>query len=144
MRVGNGEISMNNITVVGIISSDLREANDGKVINLSISERSINERQFIDCVAFNQTAETIKRLCKKGTLVSVNGVLSLKPYTNKQGQEVKQTKVIINSFEVLKDGADFKAPVTPKPTFTPSNAPITPPKIDEANTAIISDDDLPF
>ena len=142
---------MNNITVVGVISMDLRTANDGRVVNVSISERINNDRQYIDCVAFNQTAEKIVQLCKKGTLIVVNGTLSLKPYTNKQGMEVKQTKVIINAFEVLKDGSLYEKETSksshqsyPKSYIPPADAKVEQPKIDDSYADLISSDDLPF
>lgn len=147
MLVGNGEMYMNNIMIVGTLSTDIKPIGDGKIVTFQINDRNGKERQFVDCVAFNQNAENIKRMCKKYTLISVVGSLSLKPYTNKDGKEVKTTKVIVSLFEVLKDGQEFSnMKLESSQSHQPKNVAVEQPKeeyqsVDSVN---IDDSDLPF
>lgn len=147
MLVGNGEMYMNNIMIVGTISTDIKPIGDGKIVTFQINDKNVKERQFVDCVAFNQNAENLKRMCKKNTLISVVGSLSLKPYTNKDGKEVKTTKVIVSLFEVLKDGKEFaNTKVEPSQPYQSQNVAVEQPKEEyqSADSVNIDDSDLPF
>lgn len=56
------------------------------------------ERQadFIDCVAWRQTAEFIHRYFHKGDLIAVEGNLQTSIY-DKNGQQIKKTEVCVNN-----------------------------------------------
>jgi len=53
---------------------------------------------FIDCVAFNKTAENIGKYFKKGSKIALCGRIQVDPYTDKQGNKRKRTVVIVNEF----------------------------------------------
>lgn len=103
------------------------------------------ERQtdFIDIVAWRQTAEFINRFFHKGSLIAVQGALQTRNYENKNGIKRK-------AFEVVVDKVSFCGPKSesaaanrieemtanePEPAF--SNA-----EPDDFET--LADDDLPF
>lgn len=132
---------MNSVQVTGVVANDIKEL--GGLVKFTISDKNGNQRQFVDCVAFNNTAELILKLLKKGTLVACNGILSLKPYTNKEGKEVKQTQVIVNVFEVLKDGKEYIRD-QPKPSQPKAVVEETKEEYKEPQSVNINDDDLPF
>ena len=57
------------------------------------------ERQadFIDCVAWRQTAEFISRYFHKGSMIAVEGTIQTSNYTDKNGNNRKQTEVLANN-----------------------------------------------
>lgn len=57
------------------------------------------ERQtdFIDCVAWRQTAEFISRYFRKGSMIAVEGTIQTSSYTDKYGAKRKQTEVLANN-----------------------------------------------
>lgn len=56
---------------------------------------------FISCVAFRQTAEFIAKYFKQGSLIGINGEIRTGNYTNKEGQKIYTTDVIVNNVEFV-------------------------------------------
>lgn len=54
---------------------------------------------FISCVAFNRTAEFLERFGRKGTKFLVEGRIQTGSYTNKDGQRVYTTDVVVDNVE---------------------------------------------
>lgn len=54
---------------------------------------------FINCVAFSRTAEFAERYLKKGTKVAACGRIQTGSYTNRDGQKVYTTDVIVEELE---------------------------------------------
>ena len=54
---------------------------------------------FINCVAFNKTAEFLERFGRKGTKFALEGRIQTGSYTNKDGQKVYTTDVMVESQE---------------------------------------------
>ena len=54
---------------------------------------------FINCVAFNKTAEFLERFCRKGTKFVLEGRIQTGSYTNKDGQRVYTTDVVVENIE---------------------------------------------
>ena len=67
------------------------------------------EADFISCVAFNNAADFAERYLHKGTKILIDGRIQTGSYTNKDGQTVYTTEVIINHHE-------FVEPRTGEPT----------------------------
>lgn len=63
---------------------------------------------FLNCVAFDKTAETLERFSGRGLRVAVFGRLETGSYQNKEGQEVKTMDIIADRIEILdfKDGSN--------------------------------------
>lgn len=57
------------------------------------------EADFISCVAFDKRAEFAEKYLKKGTKIVISGRLTTGKYTNKDGQTVYTTDVIIEECE---------------------------------------------
>lgn len=97
------------------------------------------QADFIDCVAWRQTAEFISRYFRKGSMIAVEGSIQTSNYTDKDGNQRKQTEVIANNVSFC----GSKAENASQGTQTAQNKP----NID-VNTAdfeeIPDDDDLPF
>ena len=62
-------------------------------------QRTGAERQadFIDCVAWRQTAEFISRYFHKGSMIAVEGTIQTSNYTDKNGNNRKQIEVLANN-----------------------------------------------
>ena len=94
---------------------DVRYTNDGMAIarlTLAIDRRFTKEKEadFISCIAFNKTAEFIEKYLKKGTKIAVEGRIQTGSYTNKNGQKVYTTDVVIEQTEFAESKGQEQAP----------------------------------
>lgn len=94
---------------------DVRYTNDGMAIarlTLAIDRRFTKEKEadFISCIAFNKTAEFIEKYLKKGTKIAVEGRIQTGSYTNKDGQKVYTTDVVIEQAEFAESKGQEQAP----------------------------------
>ena len=101
---------MNKAILIGRVTKDieLKTMPNGKsVINFTLAvNRDYKNAQgeydadFIDCVAFEQKAETISRYVRKGDRFSVFGTINTRSYKREDGSTAKV-------FEIKVDGFDF-------------------------------------
>ena len=65
------------------------------------------DSEFIRCVCFGENAEFAKNYLKKGTAVAISGRIQTGSYTNKEGQQVYTTDVVVDrhEFAVKKENA---------------------------------------
>lgn len=63
---------------------------------------------FISCVAFNKSAEFADKYLKKGTKIAIEGAIRTGSYTNKDGQKVYTTDVIVNRQEFAESKGEAK------------------------------------
>lgn len=54
---------------------------------------------FISCVAFGRAAEFVEKYIRKGTKIAVTGRIQTGSYTNKDGQKVYTTDVVVEEQE---------------------------------------------
>ena len=88
---------------------------------------------FIPCIAFSKLAEFAKNYLKKGTKIAVVGRIQTGNYTNKEGQKVYTTDIVVEECEFAESkAASGTAQTNPAPDdeFVPIPDNIT--------------DDLPF
>ena len=89
---------------------------------------------FIECVCFKNQAEHASRYYKQGTKIEVRGRIQTGSYTNKDGQRVYTTEVVIDEmdFAESKAAADQNRNQAPAPepqaAQTPAPAPQMTPK----------------
>lgn len=60
---------------------------------------------FIPCVAFGKGGEFIEKYCKKGTKLAVSGRIQTGSYTNKDGQKVYTTEIVVEEQEFAESKA---------------------------------------
>ena len=103
-------------------------------------QRSGQDRQadFIDCVAWRQTAEFIGRYFHKGSMIAVEGTLQTSSYTDKNGNQRKQVEVLANNVSFC--GSKSKTSGAAGSQDEPNNSDAENSHFDE----IPDDDDLPF
>lgn len=63
---------------------------------------------FISCVAFNKSAEFAEKYFKKGTKIALEGTIQTGSYTNKDGQKVYTTDVLVNRQEFAESKGETK------------------------------------
>ena len=54
------------------------------------------EVDFLDCVAWGGTGETVAKYFSKGQLAAVSGRLQIRQYTDKNGQKRRQAEILVN------------------------------------------------
>ena len=60
---------------------------------------------FIGCVAFGKTGEFIEKYCRQGTKLCVEGRIQTGSYTNKDGNKVYTTDVVVENAEFAESKA---------------------------------------
>lgn len=70
---------------------------------------------FINCIAFGKTAEVIEKYVTKGTKIAVAGHIQTGSYTNKDGQKVYTTDVIVDELEFCESKSSQNTQNTPQP-----------------------------
>lgn len=55
------------------------------------------ETDFIDCVAWRNTAEFIGKYFSKGRMAVVSGSLQIRPWTDKEGNNRRATEVVVEN-----------------------------------------------
>ena len=59
------------------------------------------DADFINCVAFGKTAEFIEKYFSKGMAMGISGRIQTGNYTNKEGQKVYTTDVVVEETEFV-------------------------------------------
>ena len=77
---------------------------------------------FISCVSFGKTAEFVERYLKQGTKIAGCGRIQTGSYTNKDGQKVYTTDVVLDEVEFAEsknassDNSGYNSPKAPQPS----------------------------
>lgn len=98
---------MNKVILMGRLTRDpeVRTSGDTAVARFSLAvDRRFKKdgeqtADFINCVAFGKTGEFIEKYGRKGTKFVVEGRIQTGSYTNKDGQKVYTTDVIVEQVE---------------------------------------------
>ena len=70
---------------------------------------------FISCVAFGKTGEFFERFGKKGTKFVIEGRIQTGSYTNKDGQKVYTTDIVVESAEFAESKSSASGNAAPAP-----------------------------
>jgi len=143
---------INRVVLVGRITRDpeLRTATSGRSIvsfTIAVDSKLKNPdgtrgTSFINCVAFAQTAETMAKFTRKGSLLGVEGSLNQRKYQRPDGSNSSVLEVLCDSVQFLEPkgtrGGDEVPPF--------DDAPAAPSEEESRNLDAIDlpDDDLPF
>ncbi len=99
---------LNHITIMGRLTRDpeLRRTGSGiAVASFSVAvdrdfgknENGEKETDFIDCVAWRNTAEFISKYATKGRMVVVSGRLQIRSWTDKDGNKRRTAEVVADN-----------------------------------------------
>ena len=96
---------MNSVVLIGRLTKDvdLRYTNNQTAVgrfSLAVDRFGKDKgADFINCVAFDKKAEVINMYTHKGDKIAVIGRIQTGSYTNKNGQTVYTTDIIVNEIE---------------------------------------------
>ena len=106
-----GEDNMiNRVVLVGRITKDpiLRKTPNGTSVvsftiacNRRIKQEGQPDADFINCVAWNKTADFMVQYVKKGALLGLEGRIQTRSYDDKDGKRVYITEVVADSVQFL-------------------------------------------
>ena len=85
---------------------------------IAVDRMKDKEADFISCVAFGKSAEFAEKYFRKGQRVLISGRIQTSSYTNKDGQKVYTTDVLIATQEVAdgKGAGESKTGTRPAPS----------------------------
>ena len=137
---------MNKVMLIGRLTSEpeIKATSTGKTVasfTLAVNRRRKEDpADFIQCKAFDKTAEVVQKYCQKGKQVCVLGRIQTGSYENKEGRKVYTTDIIVDELELL--GSKSDAPVQESPKAAPA------PKADDDGFLQVEldslDGELPF
>ena len=126
---------MNKAILIGNVVRDieLRQTQSGKSVTdftLAINNGKNKQADFINCQAWERTAEILNQYASKGTKLAVEGSIKTTSYTNKEGIKIYKTFVQVYQTELL--GSKSESNYSAKPNISSEPA------------ISIDNDDLPF
>ena len=100
---------MNKVLLIGRLTKDVEmrysASNDTAIarytlaVNRPFKREGEPEADFLPCVAFNKTAEFAEKYLAKGIRVAIEGRIQTGSYTNRDGQKVYTTDVVVEDQE---------------------------------------------
>ena len=131
---------MNNVSLIGNLTKDieLKMTTTNKAISnftLAVSRKSKNaqgeyETDFINCVAWEKTADLLSRYTKKGSKIGVTGEIRTRNYEDKDGKKVYITEILVNGVTLISKLE--KEPTIHEEQYT------------QEPQSYVNEDDLPF
>ena len=95
-----------------------------------------DETDFINCIAFGKTGETIAQYLTKGRQLAVTGSIRTGSYDAKDGTKRYTTDIVVDSFEFIGQGNNNNQGNTPQNNFGGMNF--------EDDMTPVDDGDMPF
>ena len=151
---------LNRVILMGRLTADpeLKQTPNGiSVVSFSLAvDRNfagkVAERQtdFINCVAWRQTAEFISRYFGKGRMMAVEGSLQVRNYVDKNENKRQAVEVVVDQAYFADSKSTGNASPSPAPSYNaaPAYAPVAPVAFNSGSVEdfqeIEDEDDLPF
>lgn len=119
-------MALNKVFMIGRLTRDpeIRYAQNGNAVagfSIAVDRRYKRDGEpdadFFNCSAFGKTAEFVEKYLKKGTKVVIDGHLQNDTYTDKNGNKVTATKIMVESMEFAesKQASAADQPKAPEP-----------------------------
>ncbi len=137
---------MNHVTLMGRLTKDpeLKYSQSGKAFSkftVAVNrEFNRDEADFISCVAWGKTAETIAEYLRKGKRIALQGRINVRSY-EQNGETRWITEVVVDKFEFVDSAnassgqGNYSQPSSPQSSSSFA---------DNDNDEIMDDDDFPF
>ena len=137
---------MNKVVIIGRFTRDPEikyttgeNATATARFSLAVNRRFKNKEgnydtDFINCVAFGKTAEFIEKYFTKGMAIGITGRIQTGSYTNKEGQKVYTTDVVVEETEFVES----------KNKGASDNVPNNNANSNSDFEEVISEDEMPF
>lgn len=148
-------LNLNKVILCGRLTTDPELKTTANQISVMSFTIAVNRRSrsgennaqqvtdFINCVAWRQTAEFITRFFKKGSAICVTGSIQVRKWTDAQGQNRYATEVVVDDAMFV----DSKAEAGGRdsfPSYSTPSEPYATPGAAESFDVVKNDDDLPF
>lgn len=110
---------MNKVVFIGRLTkeAELQTVGDNTVCNFTLArnrgyqkDKDHPEADFIDCVAWNKTAEILSKYFSKGDRVGIVGSLQTRTYEDKDGSKRKTTKILVETLEFIETKGGKQTP----------------------------------
>lgn len=146
---------MNAVQLVGNIARDpeFRTSQSGvSVCSITVAcqrrytnQQGQREADFINCIAFRQTAEFINRYFIKGNKIGLTGTLQTRSYEAQDGSKRYVTEVVVDNVEFVAPRADGSGASAgqAQPSQQPQHQPSAQGQQMQGFTEV-ADDELPF
>ena len=132
---------MNKVIMIGRLTKDpeVKKTQSNKTVanfTVAINDKFNKDKtDFINCVAWEKTADYLGNYVKKGNLIAVEGRISTRNYDGSDGKKVYITEVVCESVQSLERNDQTQAKSSePKPWQ----------QFDKGATLDITEEDLPF
>ena len=149
---------MNKVLLMGRLTRDpevrYSQGNNGDQMAIARYTLAVDRRysrkdgdqnaDFINCVAFGKQGEFTEKYLKKGTKIAVVGRIQTGQYTNKDGQKIYTTDVVIEEQEFAESKGNAS---TESNSATPAPPTLPAPGSDDEGFMVIPNniyEDLPF
>ena len=141
---------MNTVSLSGRLAKEIelrKTQNDLSVVSFAIAVDRIQNGQkvadFIDCVAWRQSAEYLAKYAKKGDIVLVEGSLQTRKYQRNDGTNAKAVEVVASRVQAIPRGE--RESVHEEPQFEPQVVmEESKPIMEDRNTFGFEPEELPF
>lgn len=94
---------MNKVILIGRLTNDpeLRENENSKMAKFTVAVNRLKEgADFINCIAWNKTAELISKYFNKGSQIALEGRINTGSY-EKDGKKVYTTDIIVENITFI-------------------------------------------
>ena len=90
-------------------------------VNRKFKREGEPDADFFNCTAFGKQAEFVEKYLKQGTKVLITGRVQNDNYTNKEGQKVYGTRIMVEEIEFAesKAASESSGTQTNTPSFNP-------------------------
>ena len=131
---------MNQVNLIGRLTkdADVSVTKGGKKwarFTLAVNKGKDKPALFVDCTAWEKTADLVSQYFATGSQIGVTGELDQSEYQDKEGKNQRRTYVTVRQVYFI-DSKSYSKP------SNPAQAPI--PDFDTGPTLDINIDDLPF
>ena len=104
---------------------------------------------FIGCVAFGRTAEFVEKYFRQGMRMVISGRIQTGSYTNREGQKVYTTEVVVEEQEFAESKASSDSYAASHPQQSAPSAPSMPNPVSASADGFMNipdgiDEELPF
>ena len=145
---------INKVILVGRITKEveLRKTSTGiSTVSFTLAcnrkfsnQENGQDADFINCVAWRQSADFMANYVKKGALLGVEGRIQTRNYKDQSDRTVYVTEVVCDSVQILEQKKDTQAPKEEARTNTYEVEEQSPYGVFGNDTINIQNDDLPF
>lgn len=140
--------NFNQVIIGGRITADVecKTTTTGKSVasfTIAVNGRN-NDTTFINCQAWEKTAELVANHFKKGASIMVVGSLQVRSWNDNNGNKRYATEVLVDRVYFVDSRSDSQNAPQSTETYNPYNHSTSHSKIDMNDIRTDTDQDLPF